>query len=43
MNRFLIRLLVVLTVILGVNYVGWRWLESLNWSACPWSWLRRTA
>jgi cellulose synthase (UDP-forming) len=32
-NRFLIRLLVVLTVILGVNYVGWRWLESLNWSA----------
>ncbi|MHA7280282.1 glycosyltransferase [Arthrobacter sp. MDT2-2] len=33
MNRFLIRLLVVLTVILGVNYVGWRWLESLNWSA----------
>ncbi|OUM45662.1 glycosyltransferase [Arthrobacter sedimenti] len=33
MNRFLIRLLVVLTVILGVNYVSWRWLESLNWSA----------
>ncbi|MBG6191199.1 cellulose synthase (UDP-forming) [Arthrobacter sp. CAN_A212] len=33
MHRFLIRLLVVLTVILGVNYIGWRWLESLNWSA----------
>ncbi|MHA7272929.1 glycosyltransferase [Arthrobacter sp. TMT4-20] len=33
MHRFLIRLLVVLTLILGVNYVAWRWLESLNWSA----------
>ncbi|MCD1145064.1 glycosyltransferase [Kocuria sp. LUK] len=33
MHRFLVRLLVVLTVLLGVNYVAWRWLESLNWSA----------
>ncbi|WP_262103328.1 glycosyltransferase [Arthrobacter sp. Marseille-P9274] len=33
MNRFLVRLVVVLTIILGVNYVAWRWLESLNWSA----------
>jgi len=33
MNRFVVRLLVVLTVILGVNYLAWRWLESLNWSA----------
>ncbi|MEN3343467.1 MAG: hypothetical protein V7635_43 [Arthrobacter sp.] len=33
MNRFLVRLLVVLTVIFGANYVTWRWLESLNWSA----------
>ncbi|MET1036237.1 MAG: glycosyltransferase family 2 protein [Arthrobacter sp.] len=33
MRGFLTRLLVVLTVILGTNYVAWRWLESLNWSA----------
>jgi cellulose synthase (UDP-forming) len=33
LHRFWIRLLVVLTVVLGVNYVAWRWLESLNWSA----------
>ncbi|MGF9662214.1 glycosyltransferase [Arthrobacter crystallopoietes] len=33
MNRFLVRFVVVLTIILGVNYVAWRWLESLNWSA----------
>jgi len=26
-------LLVVLTAILGVNYVAWRWLASLNWEA----------
>jgi cellulose synthase (UDP-forming) len=32
-NRFLVRLLVVLTLLLGVNYIAWRWLESLNWSA----------
>ena len=33
MHHFVIRLLVVLTVILGVNYLTWRWMESLNWSA----------
>ncbi len=33
MHRFLLRLLITLTIILGVNYVAWRWLESLNWSA----------
>ena len=32
-KRFAIRLLVVLTVILGTNYLAWRWLDSLNWSA----------
>jgi cellulose synthase (UDP-forming) len=32
-ERFIVRLLVVLTLILGVNYVAWRWLESLNWAA----------
>ncbi|WP_026549021.1 glycosyltransferase [Arthrobacter sp. Br18] len=33
MNQFWVRVLVVLTVILGVNYIAWRWLESLNWAA----------
>lgn len=33
MNRFIVRLLVLVTVLLGVNYLAWRWLESLNWSA----------
>ncbi|MBB5750558.1 glycosyltransferase family 2 protein [Micrococcus sp. TA1] len=32
-RHFTVRLLVILTLILGVNYVAWRWLESLNWSA----------
>jgi len=32
-TRFWTRLLVVLTAILGVNYVAWRWLASLNWEA----------
>ncbi|MEU7814425.1 glycosyltransferase [Pseudonocardia sp. NPDC049154] len=31
-NRAVIRALVVLTLALGVNYVVWRWLESVNWS-----------
>ncbi len=32
--RFIIiRILAVLSVILGVNYVAWRWLESVNWDA----------
>ncbi len=35
MNRrlLLIRLIVVLTAVLGVNYVLWRWLASVHWSA----------
>ncbi|WP_091470165.1 glycosyltransferase family 2 protein [Paenarthrobacter nitroguajacolicus] len=33
MIRFWTRLIVVLTVILGVNYVAWRWMASLNWDA----------
>ncbi|MFJ4262657.1 glycosyltransferase family 2 protein [Paenarthrobacter nicotinovorans] len=33
MTRFWTRLIVVLTVILGVNYVAWRWMASLNWDA----------
>ncbi|MDX2377109.1 glycosyltransferase [Microbacterium sp. LRZ72] len=28
-----IRVLALLSVLLGVNYVAWRWLESINWSA----------
>ncbi|WP_341579598.1 glycosyltransferase [Microbacterium schleiferi] len=28
-----IRILAVLSVILGVNYVAWRWLASVNWEA----------
>jgi cellulose synthase (UDP-forming) len=33
MTRFWTRLVVVLTVILGLNYVAWRWTASLNWDA----------
>lgn len=33
MTRFWTRLAVVLTVILGLNYVVWRWTDSLNWDA----------
>ena len=33
MTRFLTRLVVVLTVITGVNYIAWRWAASLNWEA----------
>ncbi|MGZ4496042.1 MAG: glycosyltransferase family 2 protein [Nocardioides sp.] len=29
----LIRVIVALTALLGVNYVAWRWLFSINWSA----------
>ncbi len=28
-----LRVLAVLTVVLGLNYVVWRWLESVNWNA----------
>ncbi|MET3163257.1 UNVERIFIED_ORG: cellulose synthase (UDP-forming) [Arthrobacter sp. UYEF10] len=33
MTRFWTRLVVVLTVVLGLNYVCWRWAASLNWDA----------
>jgi cellulose synthase (UDP-forming) len=33
MTRFWTRLVVVFTVILGLNYVAWRWTASLNWDA----------
>lgn len=29
----IIRILAVLAVLLGTNYVVWRWLESVNWEA----------
>ncbi len=29
----LLRVVAAVTVVLGVNYVGWRWLASVNWSA----------
>jgi cellulose synthase (UDP-forming) len=37
LNRrlLLIRVLVVLTVALGSNYIVWRWLFSVNWAAWP--------
>lgn len=31
-NRALVRILVVLTLSLGTNYVVWRWFESVNWN-----------
>ena len=33
MRMFLLRLVVVVTVVLGANYIAWRWLFSLNWDA----------
>ncbi|WP_413320740.1 glycosyltransferase family 2 protein [Agrococcus sp. 1P02AA] len=33
MRLLVIRILATLAVLLGVNYVAWRWLESVNWSA----------
>ena len=39
-NRPLLRVLVVLTLLSGANYVVWRWLESVNWSV--W-WIAGTA
>ena len=35
MRVIIVRLLVVLVVIAGVNYLLWRWLFSMNWGA-PW-------
>ena len=31
MRRTVIRLIVVVTALLGLNYVTWRWLYSVNW------------
>ena len=28
-----LRVLILVTAALGINYVAWRWLESINWSA----------
>ena len=32
MQRAVVRILVILTLSLGVNYVVWRWFASVNWS-----------
>jgi cellulose synthase (UDP-forming) len=32
-RQLLVRAIVVLTLLLGVNYIGWRWLVSVNWDA----------
>jgi len=32
-RRVVLRVVVALTAVLGVNYIAWRWLESVNWSA----------
>ncbi|GAA2871774.1 glycosyltransferase [Pseudonocardia halophobica] len=31
-NRVVVRILVILTLSLGVNYVVWRWFESVSWN-----------
>lgn len=33
MRRLVLRVVVVLVVLAGVNYVVWRWLASVNWEA----------
>ncbi|MGX5716558.1 glycosyltransferase family 2 protein [Arthrobacter sp. MAHUQ-56] len=33
MTRFWTRVVVVLTVLTGLNYIAWRWMASLNWDA----------
>ncbi|HXH79312.1 glycosyltransferase family 2 protein [Nocardioides sp.] len=30
-RRFVVRVVALLTAILGINYVAWRWLFSVNW------------
>jgi cellulose synthase (UDP-forming) len=32
-HQLLVRILTTVTIILGVNYMVWRWLFSVNWSA----------
>ncbi|MDP9886945.1 glycosyltransferase family 2 protein [Pseudarthrobacter enclensis] len=33
MTRFWTQVVVVLTVLTGLNYIAWRWMASLNWEA----------
>ena len=33
MRQLVLRAAAILTVVLGLNYVAWRWLESVNWEA----------
>ncbi|WP_211357091.1 glycosyltransferase family 2 protein [Nocardioides rubriscoriae] len=33
LRLLVVRVIVVLTALLGVNYVAWRWLVSVNWDA----------
>ncbi|MFJ5698483.1 glycosyltransferase family 2 protein [Arthrobacter sp. NPDC093139] len=32
-HQLVVRILTTLTLILGVNYIAWRWLFSVNWAA----------
>jgi cellulose synthase (UDP-forming) len=32
-HQLVVRILTTLTIVLGVNYIIWRWLFSVNWSA----------
>jgi cellulose synthase (UDP-forming) len=32
-HQFVVRVLATLTIVLGINYILWRWLFSVNWSA----------
>lgn len=32
-QQLVLRVIVTITLVLGVNYIVWRWLESVNWSA----------
>jgi cellulose synthase (UDP-forming) len=32
-RMLVLRVIALLSIILGVNYIAWRWLDSLNWSA----------
>lgn len=33
MRQFVLRCVVTVTLVLGLNYIVWRWLDSVNWSA----------
>lgn len=32
-QQLVLRVVVTITLVLGLNYIAWRWLESVNWSA----------